>query len=671
MNAVYTLPVRVRVSMSFADIQERASRDSSLIPEIPTLARQTVLQRRSGAFQTYEGSDDMNTRLPFFNYAQLNLDVHESLIVDCFAGGGGVSLGIEWATGRRVDIAINHDEDALSLHAKNHSETLHLRDDIRAVDPRIACAGRPVGLLHLSPDCRDHSQSKGGQPRSKEIRGLTWQALKWAGTVTPTAISVENVKQILNWGPLVAKRDKASGRVMRLDGTVAAKGERVPVGKQFLIPDPKRAGLYWRKFVGQLGGMGYFVEWKILCAADYGVPTTRERLFMFARRDGKPIVWPKPTHFKHPKPGQKKWVPAADIIDWSIPCPSIFQRKKPLAEATERRIAKGIKRFVLDNPDPFIVPVTHQGRERVHDLHGSLRTDTPAHHCESALLAPMVVQAGHGEGKPGGPKRWSHGSKAITDPIGTITASGSGQAIGVATLVQADYSKREGPHPLRLPLEPILDSGVQPAPVLAYLAQQNGGFNTTPGHDANDPVSTITNRGSQQQVVTAHLATLRRNCIGRSADEPLATLTAGAEHHAVVQVKLEQELGLNAEQMDGSLRVAAFLIRYYGQGGQLSSPQDPMPTITTRDRLALVTVTIKGTPFIIVDLGLRMLTPTELFAAQGFPPSYAITHGHDGRKLTKKTQVRLVGNSVCPALTEALIRSNLPEMAIFRARKAA
>lgn len=620
----------------------------------------------------------MNSHLPYFNSDQLNLDIHEWMFVDCFAGGGGNSLGIEWAMGRRVDIAINHDENALSMHAKNHPETIHFQEDIREVSPQFACAGRKVGLLHLSPDCRDHSMSKAGQPRSKEIRGLTWQGLKWAGTVSPVVITLENVGMIRNWGPLIAKRDRETGRVVRVDGSVAAKGERVPLAEQYLIADPKRKGSYWLKFISDLEHMGYVVESQMLCAADYGIPTTRDRLFMVARRDGKRIFWPKPTHFKAPKHDQLKWLSAATIIDWSIPCPSIFTRKKDLADATLRRIAKGIKRFVIDSENPYIVPPVHQERSHDHDVAASLRNFTEKHQAELTAFAPIVVHAGHGEGKPGGPKRWSHGSKSIADPIGTITASGGGQALGLATLVQTGYGERDGQEPrcldLGLPPGTIVAGGVKHAPVVAYLAQQNGGFNVTPGHDMRDPVSTITNTGSQQQLVTAQLATLRDQPIGMGSEEPGAMMTAGAETHATdpnSTDEISQELGLEKAQIDGALRVAAFLIRYYGQGGQLSSVTDPASTITTRDRLALVTVTLKGASYVIVDIGLRMLTNAELFLAQGFPTSYVTTHGHDGRKFTKATMTRLVGNSVCPGVTEALLRCNIPEMAIFHGRKAA
>jgi DNA (cytosine-5)-methyltransferase 1 len=614
----------------------------------------------------------------------------DELIVDLFAGGGGLSIACEHALGRSPDIAINHNDDALSMHRANHPQTRHFIADVFEVCPRGATQGRPVGYLHLSPDCTHHSQAAGGQPRDERRRALTWIGRRWAGQVRPRVITLENVRQVLKWGPLIAKRDKATGRVVKRDGTVAAHGEHVARGDQFLVPDPKREGITWRAFVRSLQAMGYIVDWRILCAADYGAGTTRERLFMVARCDGKPIVWPEPTHHKKPARGQKRWVPAADCIDWSIPCPSIFERAKPLADATLRRIARGIQRFVLDSADPFIVPITHHGSDRVNDIDDPLRTITTAHRGEFALCAPTLVgvggRAGQTEPTPGG------------SPMNTITAKGD-TAIAAATLVQMGYGEREGQAPRSLditePLGTIVGTGKHAA-ACVYLMQANGGFNETPGHDLRRPASTITNSGSQQQMVsavlvtnttnhaardmgdpaptittgghhaaiTAHLTTLRKNCVGVPADNPVPTITAGAEHHAAVTCTL------SPEHEAGALRVAAFLTTYYGNG-QECDPRDPMNTVTTRDRLALVTVVLKGTPYLIVDIGLRMLTPRELYRAQGFPPDYQIEVGHDGRRFPKSAQVRMVGNSVSPPPAAALIAANCGDLRIEPIRRRA
>lgn len=589
----------------------------------------------------------------------------DELIVDLFAGGGGLSIACEQALGRSPDIAINHNDDALSMHRANHPQTRHFVADVFEVCPRGATQGCPVGYLHLSPDCTHHSQAAGGQPRDERIRALTWIGRRWAGQVRPRVITLENVRQILKWGPLIAKRDKATGRVLKRCGTVAAPGEHVARRDQFLVPDPKREGVTWRAFVRSLRAMGYVVEWRILCAADYGAGTTRERLFMVARCDGKPIVWPEPTHHKKPARGQKRWVPAADCIDWSIPCPSIFERAKPLADATLRRIARGIQRFVLDSADPFIVNMAHGGKlEDVAEPISTIATEKGG--CR-AVVAPSLVQVAHGEGKPGGVQRWGSGVRDAQEPLGTATASGGGgYALMAASLVQTGYGEREGQAPRSLditdPLGTIVGTGKHAA-ACAYLMQANGGFNETPGHDLRRPASTITNSGSQQQLVSAVLVTNTTGHDARTLNHPVPTITTGGHHAAVTCT-------LSPEHEAGALRVAAFLTTYYGNG-QECDPRDPMNTVTTRDRLALVTVILKGTPYLIVDIGLRMLTPRELYRAQGFPPDYQIEVGHDGRRFPKSAQVRMVGNSVSPPPAAALIAANCGDLRIEPLRRTA
>lgn len=635
---------------------------------------------------------------------QLLLDVHDKLIVDLFAGGGGMSVAFESAFGRSPDIAINHNDDALSMHRVNHPLTRHFIADVYEVCPHGATQGRPVGWLHLSPDCTHHSQASGGQPRSKKIRGLSWVGYRWAGQVLPDVISLENVKQILKWGPLVAKRDKLTGRVMKLDGSIAQPGERVPVQQQYLVPDQKREGQTWRKFVAAIEHLGYKVEWRTLIAADLGGHTTRERLFMIARRDGRPTSWPEQTHFKKPKGKQKKWKPAADCIDFSDLGKSIFTRPKPLAPATMRRIAKGIKRYVLDSAKPFIVPIAHyNGTDTAHSIDEPLRTITAAtkggefamatpviakFRGESAghaideplptitaggdcarpagaphalgMISPVLVQAAHGDGKPGGVQRWGDGCRNIEEPLGTVTASG-GYAVAAATLVQTGYGEREGQAPRAMdiadPLGTVVGSGKH-ALCTAYMMQANDGYNTTFGRELEEPMTTITNSGSQQQLVTAHLAHLRGNCDARDLDEPLMTVSAGGQHHGLV------ECILSPEQEAGAMRVAAFLMEYYSEGGQWSELDKPLNTITTRDRLALVTVFIQGTPYVIVDIRLRMLKPRELFSGQDFPKSYIIDRGHDGRKFSISAQVRMCGNSVDPVMATAFLVANAPWLAV-------
>lgn len=598
---------------------------------------------------------------------QFILGLDDELLVDEFACGGGMSEAIEQATGRHVDIAVNHDEDACSMHAANHPQTEHHWKDVFEVCPCKATKGRAVGLLHLSPDCTHHSQARGGQPRSKKLRGLAWIGVRWAGVKRPRIITLENVKQILQWGPLIAKRCPATGRVVKLDGTVAAVGERVPVQQQHLVPDPRRAGRTWRAFVRALECLGYEVEARILCAADYGAPTTRSRLFMVARCDGAPIVWPQPTHFKNPAKGQKRWRSAAECIDWSIPGKSIFGRDKPLADATLRRVAHGMKRYVLDSADPFIVDtgsatfitkfntgsVGSDMRDPIPTVTAGGRPARPSTGSTIGLVAATMVQAGHGQGTPDAP-RWSYGAKDVRDPVGTVTASGGGQAVALGTLVQMGYGEREGQAPraldARQPLGTVVGAG-KFAAVTAFVEQANGGFNATPARDAREPLSTSTATGSQQRVVTA---TLISNTTGHAPTDlrnPVPTIATG-QHHALIEYTLSPE----AEK--GALRCAAFLIRYYGQGGQLGDMREPMSTSTTKDRLALVTVWLRGTPYVIVDIQLRMLTPRELYNANGFPKTYIIDRGHDGRVFSKSTQVRMCGNAVPPPLGRAVIEAN-------------
>lgn len=473
---------------------------------------------------------------------QFALDYAGEINVDLFAGGGGASTGLEMGLDRPVHVAINHDADAISMHEANHPGATHYQADVYEVDPLEATGGRPVGHFHASPDCTHHSQARGGQPRKRAIRSLSWVVHKWAGLVRPRLITLENVEQILQWSPLIAKRCKATGRVIKIDGSVAAPGERVTVQEQFLVPDRRRRGHNWRHFVEGLRRLGYAVQWRTLRACDYGAPTTRERLFLVARCDGEPIVWPEPTHHRNPGRGQKRWRAAAECIDWSIPGRSIFTRPKPLAENTLRRIAKGVQKFVLDAGDPFIVPIANYGG-----------TGDVVH--------------------------------SINEPLRTITAWPRGGAYALCT---------------------------------AFMAQMNGGYNETPGRDLREPLSTIAARGSQQQLV---------------------------------------ECQLSADDQAGALQVAAFLVSYYGKG-EARDLRAPMDTLTTRDRLALVTVHIQGVPFVIVDITLRMLKPRELYRAQGFPDRYIIGRGHDGRRFTATAQTRMVGNSVSPMPMAAVVRAN-------------
>ena len=494
---------------------------------------------------------------------QFDLDFAGKIIVDFFAGGGGASTGLEMGLNHGVYVAVNHNPKSITMHEANHPHTKHYVQDVFAVDPIEICDGFPVGWFHASPDCTHHSQAAGGQPRKKEIRDLAWVVHKFAGKVKPDVISLENVKQMLKWGPLVAKRDKATGRVITLEkilingklvNRIAEPGEVVPRHKQFLIPNPKKAGKTWKHFIRGLVRLGYQVEWnKNVVAANYGAGTSRERLFMIARCDDKPIVWPEQHFSNKPKGKQKKWIPAADCIDWSDLGNSIFDRPKgPLVPATLKRLAKGLKRFVIDAENLYFV-----------------KSSTPF------VCRDFNTSIGH----------------SITEPLATTTAGFGGHSQLVC---------------------PIL------APFITEFAN-----------------------ASQQ-----------RNW---SIDQPLSTICAQVKggHHGLVTAKLSKD------NFDGALRVAAFLINYYGNGDARDITA-PMDTLTTKDRLALVTVWISNEPYVIVDICLRMLKPREYFKAQGFPDSYIIDPIHEGKRLSKKDQVHMVGNSVSPLPMAAIARANSP-----------
>lgn len=469
---------------------------------------------------------------------------HDELIVDNFAGGGGASLGIEMALGRSPDIAVNHDARAIAIHAANHPTTKHLLGDVWDVNPLEACGGRRVGLAWFSPDCTHHSKAKGGKPRDKapaeKSRALAWVVVRWAKAVKPRVIMLENVEEFAQWGPL------------HDDGK----------------PDKSRRGLTFRRWLGQLRNAGYVVEMRELRACDFGAPTTRKRLFVIARCDGQPIVWPEPTHGKH-RPAKHRT--AAECIDWQHPCPSIFTRSKPLADKTLRRIARGIMRYVVDAAEPFIVP----------------------NGC-----APFLTEHANGS---------SDRNMAADEPLRTVCGNVKGGHFAL---------------------------------VAGFLAKHYGG-NETPGAQLGLPMSTITTQ-DHHAYVASHLVKFQQNSVGQSLTEPLDTVLAGAARFGEVR---------------------AFLTKFYGCGtGQ--AVLRPFDAVTTKDRFGLVYV--KGEPFEIADIGMRMLQPRELYRAQGFPDSYVIDPIFRGKPLTKTAQVKACGNSVCPPMAAALVAANLGQVAEAR-----
>lgn len=532
------------------------------------------------------------------------LNFFDELVVDNFAGGGGASSGIEKALGRPVDIAINHDPEAILMHEVNHPFTKHYCENVWEIDPREVAAGRPVGLVWLSPDCKHFSKAKGGKPVEKKIRGLAWVAIRWAATVKPRMIMLENVEEFVTWGPLTEE------------------------GK----PCPKNKGRTFNSFVNALIRLGYKVEWKELRVCDYGAPTTRKRLFLIARCDGEPIVWPKPTHgdpkSEAVRSGKlKPWRTAAEIIDWSLPCPSIFERKRPLAEATLRRIARGVKKFVLDAKEPFIVTCNHQGDSfRGQGLDKPFSTVTASRDAHG-LVVPTLIQASYGERKGQAPR-----VPGLDKPLGTVVAGGIKHALVAASLIK-HYAGNTTLSGLK-PDEPLHTVTTQDhhSLVTANLIRH---FGESVGSDLVDPVGAITaGGGGKTGIVTSNLVKFRGQNTGTKTDEPVPTITSGGTHIGEVR---------------------AFLMKYFGRGeGQ--SVDSPASTLTTKDRLALVT--IDSVDYIIVDIGMRMLQPHELYAAQGFPSDYIIAPEFNGKRLSKTAQVRMVGNSVSPCVAAALVEAN-------------
>lgn len=546
--------------------------------------------------------------------------IYGELVIDNFAGGGGASTGIELATGYSVDIAINHDPEAIKMHKANHPNTKHYCENVWAVDPVKACKGHPVGLAWFSPDCKHFSKAKGGKPKDKNIRGLAWVALRWAGLVRPRVIMLENVEEFKTWGPLNRRHH----------------------------PIKSKQGYTFNKFVQQFSELGYDVQFKELIAANYGTPTMRKRFFMIARCDGKPIVWPKPTHApadsEEVKAGLlKPYVGAYTQIDFSRPCPSIFDTSeeikekygiravRPLAIKTMERIARGLKKFVIDNPEPFIIQCNHGGERRPNDIREPMPTITGKHGygIVEPTLAPYM-----------GTNTTNHPGGNCKDPIHTIT-TGNQQCLISPTLIQYHSETVKGEVRGQTIEEPIMtvDGSNRYGLVTSFLHKYYDGGYKGAGENIENPLPTVT-AWDHNSVVTANLIQMNNHCDGRDMRDPIPTITAGDGHFGEVR---------------------AFLIKYYGQGtGQ--DINEPLDTVTSRDRFGLVT--IDGTDYQIVDIGLRMLEPRELYGCQGFPADYIIDHDYTGKTYPRSEQVRRCGNAVCPPIPAAMVRANLPELCI-------
>lgn len=547
--------------------------------------------------------------------------INGELIVDNFAGGGGASTGIEMATGYSVDIAINHDPEAIKMHKANHPNTKHYCEDVWQVDPVKACNGHPVGLAWFSPDCKHFSKAKGGKPKDKFIRGLAWVACRWAGLVRPRVIMLENVEEFKTWGPL-------------------NRGHH---------PIKSKQGKTFEKFVQQLTDLGYDVQFRELVAADYGAPTMRKRFFMIARCDGKTIVWPEPTHApadsEAVKAGLlKPYVGAYTQLDFSLPCPSIFDTSKeikekygiravrPLAPKTMERIARGLKKFVLDNPEPFIIQCNHGGERRPNDIREPMPTITGKH--GYGIVEPYMVQIGQ-------TGFTVDRSKDVRDPLTTIVSKNEHCLIEpkLAPYLSVNRENHFGSDVMD-PIHTVTSNNqhmLMTPTLIQYHSETAQG--EVRGQTIEDPIMTV-DGSNRYGLVTSFLSKFYKTGIGQDEREPLHTITTSAGHFGEVR---------------------AFLIKYYGDAtGQ--DIEKPLDTVTTKDRFGLVT--IEGVDYQIVDIGLRMLEPRELYGCQGFPEDYIIDHDYTGKTYPRSEQVRRCGNAVCPPIPAALVRANLPELCV-------
>ena len=555
---------------------------------------------------------------------QMNL--LDEIIVDNFAGGGGASTGIELATGREVTIAINHDPAAILMHKTNHPYTEHLQDSVWNIDPVEICAGRPVGLAWFSPDCKHFSKAKGAALVDKNIRGLAWIVLKWAGTVRPRVIILENVEEFKTWGPV-------------------RKGK----------PIKAKAGQTFDKWFSQLEALGYEIEYRELVAADYGAPTTRKRFVLVARCDGKPIVWPERTHAprdsEEVKSGKcKPWVSAAEIIDWSLPCPSIFESAstikdkyglkamRPLKDNTMRRIARGMDKFVIKSQKPFIIPVGYGERKgqapRVNDIDNPIGTvvGTVKHNVVDPILTPYALN-----------HKFKNEPESLEKPLSTITAV-NGHEIVMPTLIQyhAEQSEKEvRASGFEKPLMTVDGSG-RYAVAAAHLTQY---FKGDHYHSPEDPLHTVTTE-IREGVTLAHLTEFKGQDIGQSVNDPLRTIMT-KDVLGAVYTRLENINGFNDLKFWPQVR--DMLNTYCGY----SIAEDE-----------ILILTIGGIDYFISDIGLRMLTPAELYKAQGFPEDYIIDHDYTGKPYPKSQQVARCGNAVCPPMAKAVVAVNMPEYCI-------
>jgi DNA (cytosine-5)-methyltransferase 1 len=651
-------------------------------------------------------------------------DVSDEIMVDNFAGGGGASTGMSMATGKEIDIAINHNAEALAMHEKNHPGTKHFCESVFDVDPMTATKGRPVGLVWLSPDCRHHSKAKGGKPREQGIRGLAWIALRWAVDVRPRQIMLENVVEFKNWCGL----DEDGRPIKSRSGeTFQAFVSALSTG---LSPDhPVVAEIVQAlgdKFPLQhiFNGLGYKVEYKELRASDFGAPTIRKRLFLVARRDGEPIRWPEPTHGDPKKKdfassGLLPWKTAAECIDWNEPTTSIFDRKRPLALNTMRRIAKGIKKFVLDSPAPFIVSLPQAstpstgGSPVVQPFLAKFRGDSAG----ASLQEPMPTITSGGDAKrPAGsphalglvaasmtPFLTEHANSstqrcfAADEPLRTQCANVKGGHFSLITptLIQTGYGERAGQEPRALdiqkPLGTVVAGSAKHALVTASLTTFYGDKSADGdgrGASLTEPLRTQTTE-NRHGLVLASISKFRNNSPGSNLLEPLDTVAAAGQHHGLMKLSAVHMEQANGGGYSGDGRpITAPVSTIMGTGSHQQLVVSDLEDVTTMDATSIarrdqvrafskeflgleqLLVKVGEQIYEIVEIGLRMLIPRELFKAQGFPDGYIIEFQRNGKKLSKSAQVRMCGNSVAPPVAEALVRANMGQTAL-RLKKAA
>lgn len=566
---------------------------------------------------------------------QINL--LDEIIVDNFAGGGGASTGIELAAGRPVTIAVNHDPEAIRMHMTNHPYTEHYQASVWDIDPVTVCRGRPVGLAWFSPDCKHFSRAKGGKPVSKNIRGLAWIVLRWAAWVSPRVIILENVPEFVTWGPV--RRGK---------------------------PVKSKAGQTFRKWLLQLRELGYKVEYRKLKACDYGAPTIRERFFLVARNDGQPIVFPKPTHGEGD--GLLPYRTAAECIDWSIPCKSVFGRKKPLAANTMRRIARGLDKFTIKGGSPYIVPIGYGERKgqkpRVNGIDEPLSTvvSSAKQYVTDSVFKPYIMANNTGNvGKSVNEPTLTvttgnrnfltmpHISKfyggvtgsGISEPLGTVTAIDH-NALTAASLIQYHSETAKSEVRGQSLNEPIMTVDASPRYALtaAHIVKYYSGDNYS---SANDPLHTITTK-ERNALVESHLCVLRRNEDCRSTEKLLPTITTSGGHFAVIRTRVEKYA--DNGNFGNWCEIRKLLNEHCGY-------------TLAEDEILLLEIAKDW--YFIADIGMRMLEPRELYKAQGFPEDYVIDRDYTGREYSRKEQVARCGNAVPPPFAEALVRANLPE----------